>query len=249
MTRRDVLDVTASLLGAALVAVALVLILLARVEYGGDAVYVSELGATGVPTAGIFEVALLLIVAGGALVAFAGRSIRSRVRILRLWTPAVSIWISCGFFLVASQVTCRYGCPLPTLSPFDGQDFTHITCAVIAFVAACWAMLQTSFAHDHTVLRRFSLAMAIAVGVISGLGGILSLAQFATDIGANAELTATILAVAWVVMFGVVTATERLRVQRPDPRSAIDDDENDENDDEGDGDMRSSSRLASPTRM
>ena len=244
MTRRDVLDVAASLLGAALVAAALVLILAARVQYGGSAVYVSELGATGVPTARMFELALLFIVAGGSLVAFAGRGISSRVRILCLWTPAVSIWISCGFFLVASQVTCRYGCPLPTLSPFDGQDFTHITCAVIAFVAACWAMLQTSFAHDHVVLRRFSLAMAIAVGVISGLGGILSLAQFATDIGANAELTATILAVAWVVMFGVVTAAERLRGQRPGARGAVA-----EKEDDGDGDMRSSSRLASPTRM
>ena len=245
MRRRDAVDVAAALVGAALVTAALVLILIARVEYGGSAVYVSELGATGAPTARMFEVALLLIVAGGALVAFAGRDVRSRVRILKAWTPAVSIWIACGFFLVASQVTCQYGCPLPTLSPFDTQDFTHITCAVLAFLAACWAMLQTSFAHDHRVLRRFSLAMAIAVGVISGLGGILSLAQFATDIGANAELTATILAVAWVVMFGVVTAAGRLGGQRPEGR----DEENAADRDGAEGDIRSSSRLASPTRM
>jgi hypothetical protein len=231
MTRRDVIDVVASLLGAALVAAALVLIIVARVEYGGASVYVSELGATGAPTARMFEVALLLIVAGGSLVAFAGKDIRSRLRLLALWTPAVSIWIACGFFLVASQVTCKLGCPLPTLTPFDAQDFTHITCAVIAFLAACWAMLQSAFAHDHRVLSRFSLTMAIAVGVISGLGGILSLAQFDTEIGANAELTATALAVGWVVVYGIVIAAGRVRTQR---RVAV-------------GDIISSSRLASPT--
>jgi hypothetical protein len=231
VTGTRVADVATSLLGAALVATALVLILIARVEYGGSAVYVSELGATGAPTARTFEVALLFIVAGGASVAFAGRDIRSRLLVLAAWTPSVSIWVSCGFFLVASQVTCRFGCPLPTLSPFDAQDFTHITCAVIAFLAACWAMLQCSFAEHHRVLRRFSLTMAIAVGVIAGLGGILSLARFATDVGANAELIATTLAIAWVVVYGIVIAAGRIRGQRV--RES--------------GDISSSNRLASPT--
>lgn len=232
MKARDVLDVATSLIGAALVATALILIVVARVKYGGMSVYVSELGATGAPTARMFEVALLLIVAGGSLVAFAGKDIRSRLRLLALWTPAVSIWVACGFFLVASQVTCKLGCPLPTLSPFDAQDFTHITCAVIAFLAACWAMLQSAFANNHKVLSRFSLTAAIAVGVISGLGGILSLAQFDTNIGANAELTATVIAIAWIVVYGIVIAAGRLRSQR---RGAS-------------GDISSSSRLASPTR-
>lgn len=233
MSRRDALDVVTSLLGTALVIAALVLIFVARAHYPdpGSGVYVSELGATGAPTARMFELALLLLVAGGASVAFAGRDIRSRLRLLALWTPSISIWVSCGFFLVASQVTCKYACPLPTLSPFDAQDFTHITCAVIAFLAACWAMLQSSFAEHHRVLRRFSLAMAIAVGVISGLGGILSLAQFDTELGANAELTATTLAISWVVVYGIVIAAGRIRAYR---RGAS-------------GDIRSSSRLASPT--
>ncbi|HEX4056775.1 MAG TPA: hypothetical protein VHX87_00490 [Galbitalea sp.] len=235
MTRRDVIDVVASILGAALVSTALVLIWIARVSYvdiPGAGVYVSELGATGVPTARMFEVALLLIVAGGSLIAFAGKDIRARLRVLALWTPAVSIWISCGFFLVASQVTCRYLCPLPTLSPFDAQDFTHITCAVLAFLLACWAMLQCSFAEHHRVLRGFSLSMAIAVGVISGIGGILSLARLDTNIGANAELTATTLAIAWVVVYGIVIAAGRIRGQGRVAPS---------------GDIKSSSRLASPT--
>jgi len=246
MTRRGAIDVIASLVGAVLVATALVLIFIARIQYGGSAVYVSELGATGVSTARMFEVALLLIVAGGSLIAFAGKDIRSRLRLLALWTPSVSLWVACGFFLVASQVTCKYGCPLPTLSPFDAQDFTHITCAVIAFLAACWAMLQSAFAHDHRVLSRFSLTMAIAVGVIAGIGGILSLLQFDTAVGANAELAATTLAILWVVVYGSVIAASRIRAQRPD-RDRPETDDPAEPD--GVGDIRSSSRLASPTSM
>jgi hypothetical protein len=232
MNRRDVPGIVASLAGSALIAAALVLIWVARYEFGGSAVYVSELGGTGASTATQFEIALLLVVAGGALVAFAGKDVRSRIRILSFWTPAISIWIACGFFLVASQVTCKAYCPLPTLSPFDFQDFTHITCAVLAFIAACIAMLQTAFAVGHRVLARFSLTIAIAVALISGLGGILSLAQFDTELGGYAEFAATTLAIAWVIVYGISIAAGRIRASRPRGES---------------GDIRSSSRLASPT--
>lgn len=232
MTRRARIDVAASLLGSVLIAVALALIWIGRFQYGGTEVYVSELGASGASTAREFEIALLLVVAGGALVAFAGKDVRSRFRVLSFWAPAVSIWIACGFFLVASQVTCRYGCPLPTLSPFDSQDFTHIACAVLAFVAACVAMVQTAFAVGHRVLARFSLAIAIGVALISGLGGILSLARFDTELGGYAEFTATTLAIAWVIVYGVVIATGILRGQRVRGAS---------------GEIAASSRLASPT--
>jgi hypothetical protein len=233
MSRRDAFDVVAALAGSALIAAALVLIWVARVEFGGTEVYVSELGGTGASTARQFEIALLFVVAGGALVAFAGRNVRSRARILAFWAPSVSIWIACGFFLVASQVTCRAYCPIPTISPFDFQDFTHITCAVLAFAAGCLAMLQTAFAVGHRVLARFSLTIAIAVAVIAGLGGILSLAQFDTEVGGYAEFAATTLAIAWVIVYGLSMAIGLLRGQRTRGES---------------GDIRSRSRLASPTR-
>jgi hypothetical protein len=243
MSRRDGFDIAAALAGSALIAAALVLIWVARVEFGGSQVYVSELGGTGASTARQFEVALLLVVAGGALVAFAGRDVRSRARLLAFWAPSVSIWIACGFFLVASQVTCRAYCPIPTLSPFDYQDFTHITCAVLAFAAGCLAMLQTAFAVGHRVLARFSLAIAIAVAMVAGLGGILSLARFDTEVGGYAEFTATTLAILWVVVYGVSIAAGTLRGQRgqggqPGQRERGESD-----------DIRSSSRLASPTSM
>jgi hypothetical protein len=238
MTRRDALDIAAAVTGAVLIAAALVIIWVSRAQFGGSDVYVSELGGTGAPTAHAFEVALLLVVAGGALVAFAGKDVRSRAWIVAFWAPAVSIWIACGFFLVASQVTCQAGCPLPTLSPFDWQDLTHISCAVLAFVAACLAMLQTAFAVDHRYLARFSLAIAIAVAVISGLGGILSLARFDTELGGYSEFTATTLAIAWVIVFGIAIAIDRVR----EPRSQRQLDGVGES-----GDISSSSRLASPT--
>ncbi len=234
MSRRDSLDVAAALAGSALISAALVLIWVARVEFGGTQVYVSELGGTGASTAHQFEIALLLVVAGGALVAFAGRDVRSRVRLLAFWAPSVSIWIACGFFLVASQVTCRAYCPVPTVSPFDFQDFTHITCAVLAFAAGCLAMLQTAFAVGHRVLAGFSLAIAVAVAVVAGLGGILSLARFDTEVGGYAEFTATTLAILWVIVYGVSIAASIVRGQRDLGES---------------GDIRSSSRLASPTNM
>jgi len=234
MSRRDSLDVAAALAGSALISAALVLIWVARAEFGGTQVYVSELGGTGASTAHQFEIALLLVVAGGALVAFAGRDVRSRVRLLAFWAPSVSIWIACGFFLIASQVTCRAYCPVPTMSPFDFQDFTHITCAVLAFAAGCLAMLQTAFAVGHRVLAGFSLAIAVAVAVVAGLGGILSLARFDTEVGGYAEFTATTLAILWVIVYGVSIAASTVRGQRDLGES---------------GDIRSSSRLASPTNM
>jgi hypothetical protein len=234
MSRRDSLDVAAALAGSALISAALVLIWVARAEFGGTQVYVSELGGTGASTAHQFEIALLLVVAGGALVAFAGRDVRSRVRLLAFWAPSVSIWIACGFFLIASQVTCRAYCPVPTVSPFDFQDFTHITCAVLAFAAGCLAMLQTAFAVGHRVLAGFSLAIAVAVAVVAGLGGILSLARFDTEVGGYAEFTATTLAILWVIVYGVSIAASTVRGQRDLGES---------------GDIRSSSRLASPTNM
>jgi hypothetical protein len=219
-------DIVSSVTGAVLVLAALAIIWVARLSAGRD-LYVSELGATGAPTARAFQLALLLIVAGGSLIAFAGRDVRSRVRMLALWTPAVSLWIASGFFLVASQVTCTPGCPLPYGPSFDWQDVTHISCAVLAFAAACWAMLQTSFAREHRILAGFSLVMGAAVALVAGTGGILSLARFATDFGSRLELVATTLAIAWVAVYGAVIAVRRIRGQRAD--------------------ISSSSRLASPT--
>ena len=194
-----------TLFGSVLVLAALVIIWVARVSQGRD-LYVSELGAAGQPTARWFEGALLLIVAGGSLIAYAARGIRSRLPILAIWAPAVSLWIGCGFFLVASQVTCTTGCPLPVGVTFTWQDLIHTVVAVLAFAAACFGMLQVSFAAGHRSLARFSLGAAVAVAVIAGAGGILSLARFQAEFGSRLELAATTIALGWLLTLGLVTA-------------------------------------------
>lgn len=220
MPLRRRLELAGTLFGCALVVLALVIIWVARVDTGRD-VYVSELGAVGSPTAHWFEAALLLIVAGGSIVAFTGRDIRSRLRVLSAWAPAVSLWVACGFFLVASQVTCTAGCPVPLGSTFTWQDFTHTLMAVLAFTAACWGMLQTSFASGRRVLSAISLTAAISVALIAAAGGMLSVLHFQADFGSRLELVATTIAVGWLVAFGSTVAAGLLRVPPvPEPAAA-----------------------------
>jgi hypothetical protein len=202
-------EITAALGGCVLVVVALAIIWAARLSVPRE-VYVSELGAEGMPTAHWFEAALLLIVVGGSAIAWAGRRVRSRVRILAAWTPAISLWMACGFFLFASQVTCTAGCPLPYGSTFTVQDFSHTLAAVLAFAAACWAMLQASFAKNHRVLAVFSASMGVAVAAIAATGGLFSLFRFEVGFGSRLEFVATTLAIGWLVVFGAVLAARAL---------------------------------------
>jgi hypothetical protein len=208
--RRLKVDVAAALVGSALVVGALVLIWGARLTVERN-LYVSELGATGEPTSDVFRVALLLVVGGGSLIAYSTRFVRSSVRVLRLWSPAISLWVASGFFFVASQVTCTSGCPVPYGPQFTWQDLIHICCAVLAFAAACWAMLQVSFTRDQRVLALFSRASGLAVAVIAAAGGLLSLANIATGFGSQLEFVATTLAILWLAVYGVLAATQHRR--------------------------------------
>jgi hypothetical protein len=211
--RRVIVELVGTVTGCVLVSAALAIIWIARSTVTRD-VYVSELGATGAPTAKWFQLALLLLVAGGSLVAYAARDIRAAAPLLRAWTPAVSLWIGCGFFLVASQVTCTAGCPLPVGASFTWQDFIHTTVAVLAFTAACLAMLQISFSKGSRMLAGFSLAAGLAVAVIAGIGGLLSLARFEANFGSRLELLATTIAIGWLVVLGAILAVRLARAPR-----------------------------------
>lgn len=210
--RRDAL---LGVIGCVLVTLALVIIWLARFDVFTRnplrAIYVSELGAQGEPTAFGYMLGMLAIVGGGSLIAWAGRHVRAEVRVLALWTPSISLWISCAFFLFASQVTCTPGCPLPYGDTFNWQDFLHTLAAVLAFAIACWGMLQAAFARHHRAIAAISATCGIAVGLIAATGGIFSLLRFRTDIGAWLELIATTIAIGWVVLFGIAVSRERAR--------------------------------------
>jgi hypothetical protein len=189
--------------GVVCIAAALSIIWLARLTIPRD-LYVSELGAQGMPTAGRFQVALVLIVIGGVAIGWAGRAIRSRPRILNRWSPSLTLFVASGFFLVASQVTCTPGCPVPYGPGFTWPDFVHTTAAVIAFAAACWTILQCACAVGHRALRAFSLVASIAVAVIAGAGGLMSLLNWNSNFGSRLELVATTIGLAWILVFGVV---------------------------------------------
>jgi hypothetical protein len=201
-------------IGIVAVLAALIIIWVARLTIPRD-LYVSELGATGMPTARAFRAALVLIVIGGVAIGWAGRGIRSRPRILNLWSPSMTLFVSCGFFLIASQVTCTAGCPVPYGPLFTWPDFIHTTAAVIAFAAAVLTIVQCAFAVGHRALRIFSLIAGVAVAVIAGAGGLMSLLDFYATIGSRLEFVATTIGLAWIVVFGaVLLAGSGLALQR-----------------------------------
>ncbi len=214
MSRR--LDFAAASVGVLLLAGALGIIWGARWTVPRD-LYVSELGAEGEPTAEWFRGALLLIVAGSVLIGWAGRSVRSAAPILSLWTPSVSLWIGAACFLVASQVTCTSGCPLPVGDTFTVQDFVHTLAAVLAFAAGCWAMLQASFTRGRRALSLFSLISASSVAVIAATGGILSLLEWQAEFGSRLELVATTIGLLWILVFGTVLAVRARADAAVDP--------------------------------
>jgi hypothetical protein len=197
-----------AVIGIACVLAALLIIWLARLSIPRD-LYVSELGAQGMPTAQAFQVALVLIVIGGVAIGWVGRGIRSRPRILNLWAPSTTLFVSCGFFLIASQVTCTAGCPVPYGPGFTWPDFVHTTSAVVAFAAAVMTILQCAFAVGHPALRVFSLVAAVAVAVIAGAGGLMSLLDWYATLGSRLEFVATTIGLAWILVFGLVLALQR----------------------------------------
>ncbi len=175
--------------------------------------YVSELGADGEPTAVWFERALLLLVAGGFAVAWVGRRIRSRAPGLSWWPPSVSLAIASGLFLVASQVTCTSGCPVPQFGPgLSWQDLGHVSAATLAFAFAAWTMLQCAFAVGHRAIRRFSLVAALSVALIAATGGLMSVVDFYAWFGSRLEFVATTLGIAWVAIYGIALSFERRSV-------------------------------------
>lgn len=203
------LDRVVAVLGTLLVLASLAIIWMLRLGVPRE-LYVSELGADGEPTAAGFEQALLLLVAGGLAIAWAGRRIRSQAPVWRWWRPSVSLVATSVLFFIASQVPCTSGCPVPRFGPdLSWQDLGHVSAATLAFAFAAWAMLQCAFAVGHRAIRRFSFVAAIAVAVIAATGGLMSVFDFYAWFGSRLEFVATTLGIAWVAVYGIALAAER----------------------------------------
>lgn len=202
-------DRLAAVTGTLLVVASLAIIWVARLGVPRD-LYVSELGADGEPTAVWFERALLLLVAGGVAIAWAGRRIRSSAPVLRWWRPTLSLAGASALFFVASQVPCTSGCPVPRFGPgLSWQDLGHVSAASLAFALAAWTMLQCAFAVGHRAIRRFSLIAAVSVALIAATGGLMSVFDFYAGVGSHLEFVATTLGISWVAVYGVALAAPR----------------------------------------
>lgn len=214
--RREGVGRAGAVVGAVLVSAAMALLWVLRARADGP-VYVSELGADGEPTAAAFEVALLLIAAGGVLVAWAGRHVRGRasparlVRALGLWAPAATLVVASAAFLLASQVHCSSGCPVPGTPASTGADLVHTASAGVGFAAAAVAMLQTAFSDAPRPVVRLSLAASAGLALAAGTGGILSLAGVGVDVGGAMEHVAMSIGLGWLAVLGVALALGRGR--------------------------------------
>ena len=166
-------------------------------------VYVSELGAAGMPTAGPFSVALLLLAAGGLLIASRSAHLTSEPRWLAYWSPAATLAIASVSFVVTSQVPCSAGCPVPLVDPrATADDLLHVASAVLGFAAACFAMLQVAEVRGQRVVSIVSRLSAWSVASITVTGGLLSVFGTATGVGAWLEFAGMTVAVGWIAVFG-----------------------------------------------
>ncbi len=209
----DLLAAALLALAAATAATGLALIWVARL--GADRfLYVSEMGAPEEPTAGIFQVAMVLVSLAALVVALVAPRLDPKVRWLAVVPSSIVLGVAAVCFGIASQVTCTRYCPLPVGDRFTWQDLIHTGCAVIGFAAAAFVMLQAAVDRRLARLARFSLVAAIVVAVIAGLGGLLSLLRFATELGGVLELVATTVALSWLVGLAAFQAVDRAAAAR-----------------------------------
>ncbi|MCC4248539.1 MULTISPECIES: DUF998 domain-containing protein [Microbacterium] len=180
--------------------------------------YVSQLGATGMPTAPVFNSALLLLGMAAVLV---DRALLHRPYVYVAGWPIAATLVVCGAcFAVASVVTCSPGCPVPFTPGALPQDLIHITAAVLGFVLAIVAMAQVSALRRRPWMRAASLVTLVAVGLTSFTGAMLAVFRGDTVLGGNLEFTAATLAIAWFGVLGLQVAADRSPepVPRSDPR-------------------------------
>lgn len=195
-------DVVVALIAIACLVAGSVVIGQARAALGRY-LYISELGALTMPTAAQFQVGFVLVVAGILLVGVVVRDVRTRLPLLRRFTPAAALVAAAALFLVAAAVPCSMGCPSLLTPAAQWRDWVHIVAAVLAFAAGCLAMLQFATARDRWVAR-LSIAGGLTVGVIAATGGIISLAGGNTDIGSTLEYVAAAIGVVWMIAMVIV---------------------------------------------
>ncbi len=150
----------------------------ARVTVPRD-LYVSELGAEGMPTAEWFRIALLLIVVGGTLIAWAGRGGCTASRPCCALGPQP---YRCGSDAPSSCSRRRLTCTAWPRSHTARASTCRTSCTrwlrSSRSGSRAGRCCRASFAREHKVLARLSLIASISVAVIAGSGGLLALFRF-----------------------------------------------------------------------
>lgn len=176
--------------------------------------YVSQLGATGMPTAPLFNLSLLLLAVAAVLV---DRAMVARGRGYVVGWPVATTLLICGScFAVASVITCSPGCPVPFTPGALPQDLGHISFAVLGFVLAIVAMGQVAALRRRPLMRAASVVTLVAVGATSLTGAMIALFRGDTVLGGNLEFTAATLAISWFGVFGLQVAADYRSAARRD---------------------------------
>ncbi|MEP6696617.1 MAG: DUF998 domain-containing protein [Pseudonocardiales bacterium] len=132
----------------------------------GLAGYLSQLGASGEPSAGLYTLAVLCVAAAAALLGLAWR----------LRSPGLDaaglLVLSAMMFTVSAMVPCAAGCPIPVRDGWTtAANVVHFSTSAGAFGLAISAMFSVGAHYRDPVLCRASAAVA---KVATGLYGVLS---------------------------------------------------------------------------
>ena len=161
--------------------------------------YISEFGAAGLETEEDFKVGFTMLACGLLLAAWSLRTVKrtsgGRRLVIRPW---MTIAIAGVCFFVASQVNCTESCPSIANPDATARDLVHVWFAIAGFVFGCLTMLLMAAAKKGR-LRQVTIAAALAIGVISGTGGILSLVGSTNELGAILEHVAAGIGLVWLL--------------------------------------------------
>lgn len=188
--------------------------------------YISEFGAEGLPTEADFKLGFSVLAAGILLAAWPLRTIQHTAAGKKL---AIVPWITAALagicFIVASQVNCTENCPGIANPEATMRDQLHVWIAIFGFVFGCLTMLLVAVARSGR-MRVVTIVAAGLVAVISGTGGILSLAGSTTEVGAILEHVATGVGLLWLLwtVMSEVSRSQRNLFSEPqqDTRQAPD---------------------------
>jgi len=173
--------------------------------------YLSQLGATGADSAGIYRLAVLCVAAAVALMALAWW----------LRSPGLDagglLALSAVMFTMSAAVPCAEGCPIPVRDGWTTvANVVHFSASAGAFGMAIGAMTSAGAGYRDPWLRRVSATIARVTALLYGLLSSLVLILGHSVINGVVERLLAGVAIAWLVVSGL-----RLGHRRVGPSQAL----------------------------